>query len=273
MLWSGEDLRGYGIRATDDVLGRVDDFYFDDARWAVRYLVADTARWLFGRKVLLGTGALGRPDAIAREVPVALTREQVKNSPDISTDQPVDRQREAELHAYYGWVPYWAPGDPVLGPGFLGAPGLGAPGLGVAVPAAPGSLGIGEDLPGAAPAYGGDADPAPRGDPHLRSEHELRGYTIAATDDDIGHVSDLLIDDEGWTVRYLVVGTGTWLPGRHVLVAPQWTSAIDWAERRVHVDLTRDQVRHSPDYDPSIMVERTYEDRLYGHYGRPGYWV
>ena len=256
MLWSAEGLRGYSIRATDDTLGRVKDIYFDDASWRVRYLVADTARWLFGRTVLIATSALGQPDPAAREFPVALTREQVKNSPGIDADKPVSRQYETELHAYYGWAPYWAAGGAALGPGLVAAPGLAAAPL------------IADPPAGRRP----DED-RPRGDPHLRSEHEVRGYAIGASDGDIGHVADMLIEDASWTVRYLVVDTSNWLPRKHVLIAPHWVQDIVWTDRRVFVDLTRRQVEDSPEYDPSMTVDRAYEERLYSHYTRPPYWI
>lgn len=62
MLRSIEELRGYTIGAIDGDIGSVDDFYFDDERWAVRYLVADTGGWLGGRKVLITPPALREPD-------------------------------------------------------------------------------------------------------------------------------------------------------------------------------------------------------------------
>src|SRR5687767_2340606 len=53
MLRNIKDLRGYVIRAIDGTIGKVDDFYFDDEDWGIRYLVVDTGSWLSGRKVLI----------------------------------------------------------------------------------------------------------------------------------------------------------------------------------------------------------------------------
>ena len=96
MMRNVNDLRGYAIRATDGVIGTVVDFYFDDQDWGIRYLVVDTGNWLSGRKVLISPLALGLPDWMIRELPVSLTKSQVKRSPDIDTKKPVSRQHEAD---------------------------------------------------------------------------------------------------------------------------------------------------------------------------------
>ena len=103
MLRNVKDLRGYRIRASDGVIGKVDDFYFDDETWAIRYLVVDTGTWLSGRKVLISPIALGHAGWMGRQLPVALTRAQVERSPDIDTKKPVSRQHEAQYLGYYGY--------------------------------------------------------------------------------------------------------------------------------------------------------------------------
>jgi PRC-barrel domain len=107
MLRSTNDLRGYTLRATDGEIGKVDDFLFDDEQWTVRYMVANTGGWLTGRLVLISPIVLGNADWEAKTLAVALTRAQIEQSPDIATDQPVSRQREAELAQYYGYDLYW----------------------------------------------------------------------------------------------------------------------------------------------------------------------
>ncbi|HZB93896.1 MAG TPA: PRC-barrel domain-containing protein [Stellaceae bacterium] len=95
---------------------------------------------------------------------------------------------------------------------------------------------------------------------------DFKGYQIAATDGSIGAVDDLLFDEAHWTLRWLVADTGGWLSGRKMLATPQWIRDIDWAERRVAVDLTREAVRTSPEYDPRASVEPRYEASLHGPY-------
>ncbi len=261
MLLSVEQVRGADIRASDGTIGTADDFYFDDAQWYARYVVVDTGGWLSGRKVLITPYAVGAYDPARRELAVSLTREQVANSPDIDTDKPVSRQYEARLHDYYGWSPYWGegliPGIPPLtpeaGPAYVGDP--------VASQVSPAQV---EEARSRI-----EKEP---GDPHLRSARSVIGHYIKAADGDIGHVEDFLIDGDNWAIRYMVVDTRNWLPGKKVLVSPQWIESVNWFEKNVQVDLSRDQIKASPEYDPSQQIERGYENRLFGFYGRAPYW-
>ena len=282
MLWSLNHLRRYRIRATDDSLGSVEDVFFDDLRWTVRYLVVDTA-WLLGRRVLLPPSVLGHPDADAHEFPVLLTKEQVRNGPDIDAAQPVSRQQEIDLYGYYGWTPYWAAAswapavlppdvDAQEAPSRNGPAGNRTAGNG-STGSVSGANGAEENAPaGKAGIDLGLAVPEHR-DPHLRSGREMMGYRVRATDEAVGQIEDLLIDEAGWVVRYCVVATGTWLPGRRVLVAPDWVRDISWEQREVAIGLSAEAVRSSPDYNPGEAVGREYEDSLHRHYGRAGYWT
>ena len=218
----------------------------------VRYLVADTGGWLTGRKVLLPTSVLGTPAGPDREFPVTLTRSQVKDSPDIDTEKPVSRQHESALYGYYGWPPYWGAAAMM--------PGIAASAVGVVPPL---------DVPAAAQTSPPDDE---QGDPHLRSGREVAGYQVDARDGAIGHVEDLLIDDADWRVRYLLIDTRNWLPGRKVVVAVDSVMSFDWSRRAVAVDPTRAQVEGSPDYDELAGIDRSYEEALYAHYAYRPYW-
>ena len=131
MLRKISDLHGYAIAATDGALGTVSDFLFDDESWRVRWLVVDTGGWLSGRKVLLPPSALGHIDADGRRFSVRLSRAQVKDSPEIASDQPVSRQMESHVYDYYGWSPYWSTGFYMGGMG-MGGIGIGGMGMGAA---------------------------------------------------------------------------------------------------------------------------------------------
>ncbi len=120
--------------------------------------------------------------------------------------------------------------------------------------------------------------PEVEGDPTLRSAREVTGYRIQAADGEIGHVEDLILDDEGlapglWVFRYLVVDTRNWLPGRKVLVAPLWADQISFDEQKVHIGLRREEIEQSPEYDPRVPINREYEEILFDFYGKPKYWV
>lgn len=267
MLWRCAEIDGYEIAARDGTIGRVDDLLFDEARWTVRWLVVDTGHWLSGRRVLLPPAVLGHPDIEMRQFPVDLTRHEVETSPPFDSDRPVSRQVEAGLYNHYGWSPYWAEDlVPPLGylSGGAGAGFLFMPEEGEAAAA---------DSTGFKPGSGESLPDQPRSDPQLYSIGDTTGHAIRASDGDIGHVEDFLVDEDGWRVRYMVVDTRNWLPGRKVLIAPQWIGAVDWAERRVHVNLTRHAIETSPEFDPARPIERGYEDALHGHYGKTRYWL
>jgi stress response protein YsnF len=268
MLWSVSNLTGYGVQATDGAIGDVRDVLFEDTTSTVRYLVVDTGTWLSGRRVLISPAAIGRPDPAGRLIPVALTKRQVEDSPDVDTDKPVSRQQEDALHGHYGWAPYWgAPTAPGLGPYYAVPPlAAGAPPY-WGTPAAT-AEGSGETPTEREAAEAGRQ----QGDPHLRSASEVIGYYIEATDGEIGHVEELLAEDGSWVIRYVVVDTKNWWPGKKVLVSPRWMERVDWADQRVWINLTRDEIRHSPEYDPASEVDRAYEERLHRYYGRTAYW-
>jgi sporulation protein YlmC with PRC-barrel domain len=258
MLRSVNDVHGYTISASDGDVGNVEDLYFDDEAWGVRDLVVDTGSWLPGRKVLMSPFSVARTDGGERSIHVKLTREQVKDSPDIDTRKPVSRQHELEHLRYFGYPVYW--GGPYLW-GLSGYPML-APGL----------------APRAAPAASVAAQKRERvlrdtdrrsEDSRLRSTEQVKGYHILAADDGIGHVEGFIFDDEAWDIRYLVIDPANWWPGgRKALIATRWINGIDWPQRTVNVNVTRDAIRNSPDYDPEVPITRDYEARLHEFYGR-----
>ncbi len=84
----------------------------------------------------------------------------------------------------------------------------------------------------------------------------------------MGHVEDLILDDQAWAVRYLEVDTRNWLPGRHVLLSPAWVEQVDWVERHVQVRLSQQLVKSAPEYDSSKHISRDYQLALYKHYGK-----
>jgi hypothetical protein len=252
-------MRGFAIRATDGEIGSVDDFLFDDEQWTIRYLVANTGSWLTGRLVLVSPIAFRAVDWDGQAFAVNLTRRQVEESPGIATDQPVSRQMEEQYFRYYGYPYYWA------GPG-LWAGGMYPVYTGHILGTAPAPI-----APSATEREVQQSE-RPHGDQHLRSVRAVTGYAIQARDDDLGHVEDFIMDDQSWAIRYMVVDTRNWWPGKRVLAAPQWITSVSWAESSVHVDLMRETIKSAPEYDSSALLDREYETRLYRHYGRPAYW-
>lgn len=251
MLRNVGSLNGFSIGAMDGEIGRVVDFYFDDQNWTIRYLVADTGTWLTGRKVLISPASFRAVDWDSGKIDVSLTQHQVENAPEINTDRPVSRQHEISYYNYFHYPYYWT------GPGLWGPAafphGLVATGAEAEIASAP--------------------EEKDSQDVHLRSVNEVAGYYIEAEDGNLGHVDDFIVDDESWTIRYMVIDTRNWWPGKKVLISPQWVSDVVLSESRVYVDLPREQIKASPEYDGSPLISREYESRLYGHYQRSGYWI
>lgn len=106
----------------------------------------------------------------------------------------------------------------------------------------------------------------------LRNLTDLSGYSIHATDGDLGTVKDFYFDDEDWAIRYLVAETGGWLSDRQVLISPLSLGQPDFVARRLPVSLTMAQVRTSPDIDTSKPVSRQHEAALFDYYAYPYYW-
>jgi hypothetical protein len=252
MLTNAAHLKGLVIRATDGELGTLDEVYFDDETWAVRYLTVETGGWLGGKKVLISPFSVAQTDWEARRLDVRLTKKQVENSPDIDTQKPVSRQHEAELLGYYGYPYYWG------GP-YLWGPTLYPGGLDMPVTARDEVL--------------ADRIQRESNDSHLRSAEAIKGYSLEASDGEIGHVDGFVLDDEAWTIRYIEVATRNWWPGKKVLVSPAWIERVSWAASKVYVALSRETIKTGPEYVESMPLSREYENKLYSHYGRPPYWL
>ena len=249
MLRSSNELKGYNLNAVDGTIGRAKDFLFNDVIWVIRYLVADTGKWLPDREVLVSPISLGKGDFESKTIDVKLTQDQIKNCPALEHDKPVSRQFEVRFHKFFGWPAYWS-GDFLWGPYPTPIELYRDHNTNVAE-----ELIIEED-----------------GDPHLRSMKEVDHYHIEALDGGIGHVEDFIIDEDTWNVRYLVVDTRNWLPGKKVTISPDWVSKVDYGKSMVYTDLSKQEIKDSPEYDPRMPVNREYEIQLYDFYGRPYYW-
>ena len=249
MLKNASGLHGYAVAASDGQLGTVSDFLFDDASWLIRWLVVETGKWLSGRKVLLPVSVLGHLDPARREFAVRLTMQQIKESPDIDTERPVSRQMESSIYDYYGWSPYWGAGYYMGGFGFMGG--------GMALSPSSQASRRAEEIADARRSHD---------DPHLRSIDTVTGYHIHASDGEIGHVEDFLLEDADWSIHYLVVDTKNWWPGKKVLISPRSAKEIDWSDKLVNLDVDRQRVKDSPAYDPTTSVDRGYEREFHSYY-------
>ena len=246
MLYKSKTLQGYKLDSLNGVIGKAQEFYFDDQYWVIRYLVADSGNWLTGRRVLLSPYALVAVDKEKQHIIVNLTKKQIEDSPSLESDKPVSRQFEEAYYGYYDWPMYWG----------------------------------GQNMWGNYPdivrgrekwrEYSKDEKPW---DPHLRSTHTVAGYNIQSTDGEIGHVEDFIVDDQNWAIRYLIINTQNWWPGKRVLIATKWIEKVDWSELKIVVNLSRELIKQSPEFTDESLLSRDYEAGLHGHYSRQGYWI
>jgi hypothetical protein len=243
MLRSVKKLFEDKLGASDGEIGRVNDFYFDDQNWAVRYLVADTGSWMPGRLVLISPHAFGNVYQGGNILLVNLTRQQLENSPPIESHKPVSRQYEELYYRYYGWPFYWR-GDRLWG---LSA----FPIASVPTGRSPGNQSTAK------------AEKQESDDPHLRSTKAIIGHQIQASDELVGHVTDFVVDDENWVIQHVVVDTRGWLSGKRVMISPSQIKCISWDESKLYLDLTKEVVLGSPIFDPAAFGIREHDPRIF----------
>ena len=221
MLYKIKTLKGYALDGYDGEIGKVEEFYFDDRHWAIRYLVANTGNWLTDRQVLISPYALVDVVKEEQHITVNLTKKQIEDSPPLHSDKPVSQQFEEEYHGYYEWPMYWA------GPYMWGSY---------------------SDIIRDRSKWQESSPHQKSSDPHLRSSSEVGSYIIQADDGEIGHIEDFIIDDQTWAIRYLVINTQKWWPGKKVLLSPHWIKRVSWSESTVFVNLPREIIKQSPEY-------------------------
>jgi len=231
MLRSIKQLQGNTLGASDGEIGQVKDFYFDDQKWAIRYVIVETGTWLTGRAVLISPHAFGHLHQTEKILRVKLTRKQIENSPSIDTHKPMSRQYEEEYHQYYGWPYYWQ-GDALWGMSsvpMMGLTSISGPSKSISV-------------------KGERHEPAAA---HLRSTNAVNGYHIRASDGIIGHVCDFTMDDESWAIPQMIVKTGNRFSGKEVQIPTSKVERVSYDDSSVFVNLTSNAVETSP---PPAMV-------------------
>jgi uncharacterized protein YrrD len=216
MLFEAKALLGSVLEGLDGDIGSVTDALFDDREWSVRYLVADTGSWLPSRKVLIAPYAVRSVSASLRRVGIAVTRQQIEESPVLLSHLPVSRPFEAEYCEHFRWPIYWR------------------------------GSGSREDCPikdlGSRHAIGSAPPSTAAQAPVLRNTRDVIGYHIRASDGEIGRVEDIIFDDGTWAIRYLIADSRTWWPAAMVLIAPQYIEQVSWDERTITISLTREAI-------------------------------
>jgi hypothetical protein len=228
MMHLAHKIAGAKVHGTDGDIGTIEDFYFEEDRWTVRYLLVDTGKWFSGKRVLIspmsvqdGWGRMG--------VKVGLTREQAWNSPEFTDGEPLSRTGETNVLAYYGYPDYWGAAS-VWGNHDSPAAFV-AESTSARMAPAPPTKGM---------------DPEAR---HLRSIKKSTGYHLHARNGEIGHVDDFLIGEESWRIRYLLVDTSNWIGGRSVIVSPETVERIDKDHGKLYVAAEREAIQSAPELE------------------------
>ncbi len=234
MPLSLKKLLGRKLSASDGEIGHVKDFYFEDQRWALRYVIADTGSWLAGRLVLLSPYAFGHIDGSGGCLPIKLTRQQIEDSPAIDLHKPISRRYEEAYHTYYDLPLYWNEGG--LWGGVAGLP----------VDTSPYPKSVAQaDLA---------SQPVDSKDLHLRSTESIIGYDLQSSDGVIGSVTDFLVDDYGWMIRYVVVETGNWFSGKEIRISPQDIVSVSFAEAKIFVRLTKEEIMATAEKEDFVSI-------------------
>jgi uncharacterized protein YrrD len=216
---------GATIRAVDGDVGTLEDFYFEEDRWTVRYLLVDTGTWMSGKKVLLSPMSVDGAWNVT-SIRVSLNKDQVWQSPEFDSTGPLSGDHERQVLGHYGY-PYYS--------GASGAWGTFDN---------PGALLLAPTLrPELVKPAGTDSESR-----NLRSTNQSTGYHVHATDGEIGHVDDFLIGQDSWQVRYLLVDTSNWIGGRSVIVSTDELQSVDRQHGMLCMGITRDAIEHGPSF-------------------------
>lgn len=238
-----KDIHGFTLEALDAEIGSSKDILFDDRAWVVRYLVADTHRWLpGGRKVVISPISLMEPDTEKETIPVKLSRKEIEAAPDLDDHKPVSREYEISLFDHLGYGYYW------MGSGLWGPH--------------PTPIGLSAES-----AIAIDDEKQQKVENHLRSTSEVDSYHIKTLDGEIGRVTEFILDTHDWSIPWLVIDTHTWMPfGKKVVAPTGLLNTISWVDRTVEIELTTDQVSNAPIYNLDSLNNERYQKSLRNYY-------
>jgi hypothetical protein len=237
---STKALVDYLIRGKDGLLGSVDDFYIDDNKWIIRYLVVDPTEDLRASPALIPSILMDYPGCRDQDqvLTTVLTRKQVSKSPDVVSSLPMTRWNEIKLSNYYGLAK-----DSRL---------VEAKSLSMEfVCEEKGSVFMSD------------------WDPNLKSINKLYDFKINAKDGKVGKLNDFIVDTETWVLFNMVVETDECLlPARKILVSPAWIIKLDASQKSIDMGQSKRRIQNSPDFDPTAPVNRQDDTTLYDYYGR-----
>ncbi len=253
MLRTTKEMLGYTVKGFDDTIGTVDDFFFLDDDFHIRYLVVQIGAFVFNRKVLITPDALGEPDWVSQQFPVNLTKKEIKGSPDIKTNRPISAMDLERLHDYYRWPKFWTPLNPAVSP--------------------PKGIKNDQQSPATNTIRLSIQKQQQLTEPKLRSMREIIGYRVKASDGTAGRVIDTILNDQTWKFHYVVINTGSIFNHKKVLLAVDWINLFQHRKSQIQVDMPVKTIEDSPEFDPNTPMTHRREEVYYEFHGKPYYWV
>ena len=225
MVTCFQNLQGEQLTATDGAIGNIRDFYFDDQQWTVSYLIVELSNWLSSRNVLIPAELLGNVDPQSKTVKAQVSRTQVKQSAPVALKKPVSEQRREQQNRrtklYLVSIPSASKISQTAHNRMMGS-----------------------------------------ADSHLRSGAELQSdYWVLGKDGDIGPIHDFVMDDQQWTVRYIMVNVGWWFSAKLVLVPPRFVDRISFNQGAVATSLPAEVALNAPPYD-AVTSFSEFEHRV-----------
>ena len=249
MLRSLKDLIGYEVVCPEGLIGRVEDFYFDNREWFIRYLVVNINNLAPGKKVLITPDMfVDRPDWDSRSFGVSISKEAAMKSPDIGSAKPITRSMEKQVHDYFSQPYYWTAAA-------------------YTSPPMPGIIGSEET-----PLEPEQSPDVLENETHLHSFNDLLHYAVFARDSSAGSLEDLITDDERWFVEDIVATGNGYYRGKKYLAKPEKVERVDHSGKIILLAMTGAQVKESPEYDPDDPVNINMEERRYDYRGKPRDW-
>lgn len=102
---------------------------------------------------------------------------------------------------------------------------------------------------------------------------KLKGFSINAMDGKAGKLKDILFDDHSYKVRYFVIDTSSWLPGRKILLSPEAVDKVDYDNSVIFFKLTKDTIENSPPLSDHLPVSKQHEQSLTQYYSWAPYAI
>ena len=203
----------YKMLAVNGEIGKVEDFYFDERFNTVRYLVVNTGGFLFKNLVLISPIFIDHVFDDEKLVKVSLTKEEIEESPDVDTEEPISRLYEKQFYKYYRTTPYW---NGYLSWGTVPVPiGLRSTDLMVL-----------------------DDEESKEDEEHyLRSVNEVCGYKCETRDGKIGYIKDFMIDLKNWRIETFIMSMKHLSTGDEIEFDMRWIERFSYSDKRAYLDI------------------------------------